>query len=260
MSAARFYLGTHQPAWLGRLDVPLFVSRRRLAGRKNPPAARAPWALDSGGFSELSLHGRWTITERQYVSEVCHWLDRPGKLEWAAAMDWMVEPMILAKTGGTVKEHQQRTVENYCRLADYCPEVPWVPVLQGWEHDDYFACLDLYAAAGVRLEALPQVGLGSVCRRQNTDMAENLIVELAARGLRLHAFGFKIDGLLRCADLLASADSMAWSARARKNPPLKGCAAHRNCANCPRYALQWREKVIRAMARGLLRPRQTALF
>jgi len=26
------------------------------------PRAREPWALDSGGFSELSLHGEWTIT------------------------------------------------------------------------------------------------------------------------------------------------------------------------------------------------------
>jgi hypothetical protein len=26
-----FYLGTHQPAWLARVRVPLFISRRRLS-------------------------------------------------------------------------------------------------------------------------------------------------------------------------------------------------------------------------------------
>ncbi|MGQ0837561.1 deazapurine DNA modification protein DpdA family protein [Actinokineospora sp.] len=59
-----FYLGTHQPAWLARdLGVPLLVSHRRLAGRASLPRATGPWACDSGGFTELSLHGRWRTTE-----------------------------------------------------------------------------------------------------------------------------------------------------------------------------------------------------
>lgn len=48
-----FYLGTHQPQWLGRYDVPMFISRRRLSSRKSLPQARGRWALDSGGFTEL---------------------------------------------------------------------------------------------------------------------------------------------------------------------------------------------------------------
>ena len=57
-----FYLGTHHPSWLRKTDVPLFVSRRRLAGLKTLPRARGPWALDSGGFQELILHGEWTVS------------------------------------------------------------------------------------------------------------------------------------------------------------------------------------------------------
>lgn len=65
-----FFLGTHHPNWLRKTDVPLFVSRRRLAGRTRLPRARGVWALDSGGFQELNLHGRWTVTPAHYVAEV----------------------------------------------------------------------------------------------------------------------------------------------------------------------------------------------
>ncbi|MGY6651435.1 deazapurine DNA modification protein DpdA family protein [Amycolatopsis sp. TRM77291] len=46
----RFFLGTHQPAWLARdLRVPLLVSHQRLAGRRTLPRALGQRALDSGG-------------------------------------------------------------------------------------------------------------------------------------------------------------------------------------------------------------------
>ena len=55
-----FYLGTHKPGWLARADVPMLVSRRSLTGLKTLPVALGLWALDSGGFSELALYGRWS--------------------------------------------------------------------------------------------------------------------------------------------------------------------------------------------------------
>lgn len=60
-----FWLGTHQPNRLERTDVPLFVSAVRLRRRKSLPVAKGEWRLDSGGFSELSLHGEWTATPQQ---------------------------------------------------------------------------------------------------------------------------------------------------------------------------------------------------
>jgi hypothetical protein len=62
-------------------------------------------------------------------------------------------------------------------------------------------------------------------------------------GLNLHGYGIKTLGLEKIAHCLFSSDSMAWSFRARKNPPLPGCT-HMNCANCQRYALLWREGVL----------------
>lgn len=246
-STARFYLGTHMPHWLADpafRDVPLFVSRRRLIGRqKKVRPAVGSWALDSGGFTELNLHGTWSISTRQYVEEIRRFRSEIGGLEWAAPQDWMCEPFVLARTGLTLEEHQRRTVANLVELRDLAPELPIVPVLQGWTAEDYLRCRDLYAAAGVDLTREPVVGLGTICRRQGTLEAERVVRRLAAEGLRLHAFGAKVTGLVRYADAVASSDSMAWSFNARKHPPLEG-HRHANCSSCPTWALRWRTRLI----------------
>lgn len=246
-----FFLGSHMPGWLSLTDAPLFVSRRRLAGYRTLPRARGPWVLDSGGFSELSLFGRWTVPVAQYVAEVRRFASEVGDLAWAAAMDWMTEPAILAKTGLTVAEHQARTIASYLDLRDRAPEMPWAPVLQGWRSDDYRRHVDQYDRAGVDLRALPIVGLGSVCRRQHTAEVEDLIRFLSHQGLRLHGFGFKVLGLQRLGSVLASADSMAWSFEARRlRRPTCGSTRHKNCANCLVHALRWRERVLAALVAG----------
>src|SRR5690606_9297298 len=132
------------------------------------------------------------------------------------------------------------------------------PVLQGYTLDEYLRCVDLYDRAGVDLTREPVVGLGSVCRRQGTAEAERIIATLASMGLRLHGFGFKLQGLVRVGRLLASADSMAWSYDARRRPPLPGCR-HKNCANCLRYAMLWRERVLGVIGAAQERPVQMAL-
>jgi hypothetical protein len=112
--------------------------------------------------------------------------------------------------------------------------------------------------AGVDLPSLPLVGLGSVCRRQHTKMAEDLVRRLHGDGVSVHAFGFKLQGLRNAARYLASSDSMAWSLDARRSPPLPGCT-HRRCNNCLTYALWWRGKALRA-AVGSGRAEQTLIF
>ena len=78
----------------------------------------------------------------------------------------------------------------------------------------------------------------------------DIVTSVAGRGIGLHGFGVKTLGLRKLKDLLSSADSMAWSTDARylKSGPLPGCAhgvgGKGNCANCPIYALRWREKLL----------------
>jgi hypothetical protein len=220
------------------------VSHRRVAARCRLPHAANGWALDSGGFTELRLHGRWRTTAAEYVAAVRRYHDEIGRLEWAAPQDWMCEPFMLARTGLSVRQHQQRTVANLLELRALAPDLPFVPVLQGWTLADYVhGCVELYDRAGVDLAAEPLVGVGSVCRRQATGEIEAIVHSLASLGLRLHGFGVKAGGLVRYADCLASADSLAWSFEARRAAPLVGCQ-HGNCANCRRYAAAWRERTL----------------
>jgi len=252
MTPLAFYLGARQPHWLWRADFPLFVSHRQLARRRRalrPASCR--WALDSGGFTELPLHGRWVTPAEDYAAAVAEYAARIGGLDFAAPQDWMCEPFMIARTGLSVTEHLHRTVDNYLTLRRLTPDLPIMPSVQGWRLADYLACLELYASAGVDLAALPRVGLGSVCRRQSTAEIAVIVIELARRGLRLHGFGVTTGGLHLYGHLLTSADSMAWSYAARRAPALPGCTGHRNCANCLAYATRWRAGVLgRYAARG----------
>lgn len=238
----RFFLGTHETSWLARLDVPLFVSHVRLKRRKSFKRAACDWALDSGAFSEVKGHGRFRMSVAEYVDAVATYRAEIGRLQWAAPMDWMCEPEVVAKTGLSVLEHQHRTVDNYLELRD---QGPFIPVLQGWTLADYERCVSLYEDADVDLRAVPVVGVGSVCRRQNTAEIAYIFRHLAGGGLRLHGFGVKT-GVGAYGKHLASIDSMAWSFKARKNPPLPGCS-HKSCSNCSRYALQWRSDLLASL-------------
>lgn len=245
-----FYLGSHMSGWLGNeaVPVPLFVSARRLRPRAKQPTATHRWALDSGGFTEIKDYGKWTVSPEQYADEVNEWFDVIGKMDWAAPQDWMCEPFILAKSGKTVAEHQTLTVENYLQLRELTPHV--IPVLQGWELDDYLSHVEEYAAAGVDLATIHTVGVGSVCRRgQDREIAAILRV-ISALGIKPHGFGVRGSAYRSTWEVLASADSMAWSYNARKNPPLDGCT-HQHCNNCPRWALRWRSNLLRSLPQTL---------
>jgi hypothetical protein len=44
----------------------------------------------------------------------------------------MCEPVMLARTGLSIREHQERI-----RLRELAPDVPFAPVLRGWRLADY---------------------------------------------------------------------------------------------------------------------------
>lgn len=191
-------------------------------------------------------------------------------LEWARAAGPVMAPavaeaerlgdkaeVIFHGTGLSVEEHQRRTIASYEELLGLAPEVPWAPVLQGWTLEDYLRHVAMYVERGHDLWSLPVVGVGTMCRRQRTDEAATIIHRLASlrrgdvglsggrNGMRLHGFGFKLEGLRKAAGALVSADSLAWSYGARYKPPLPGHEArHKNCANCVEYALGWRDNVL----------------
>lgn len=218
-----FYLGISEPRWHTLVDVkgPTFISAYRLRSRdrKSPhprsTAAMHPWAFDSGAFSMIACKGRWDISVADYVAQRSKYPTEFGEPDWSAAQDYMCETKALNATGLSIRQHQLLTVSRYRRLVQAAPNRYWVPVLQGWEEDDYLRHVDDYERAGVRLHELPLVGVGSTCRRQGTRSAGRIYRRLADQGLKLHGFGVSLGGVRLYHELLVSADSQAWSRAAR---------------------------------------------
>ncbi len=240
------------------------VSNRTLADRKTMPRARGPVMIDCGGFSELLLFGEWRTAGKVYATLGRRYVQEIGNVEWMAAQDLMCEPFMLQRTGLSVRTHQVMTVAGYLELLDRAPDLPWLPVLQGWTPADYFRHVEMYVAAGVNLASLPLVGLGSVCRRQHLTEARYVARELSANGIRLHGFGVKTAALSGLVTVLRTCDSLAWSQDARRESARHKrigkarveCPAGRahtqasGCTNCLPYALAWRERVLQRITGG----------
>jgi hypothetical protein len=256
-----FYLGTHRPRWLETVNVPLFISFHTLSKYRRRgdafPKGHTEWALDSGGFTELSKHGEWTIDQDDYGGAVYRFMEDVGTAPtFCAPQDMMCEPNIRAKTGLTVADHQEYTIDSVLYLRENYPHANWITVVQGSRLEDYLAHVEQYAAAGIDLASESLVGVGSICRRQSTSEIVAIVSALHARGLKMHGFGVKREGLAKYGHLLKSADSMAWSFTARYgNIHLDGCEHPGLCNNCSRYALQWRADTLAVLDA----PKQDAL-
>lgn len=245
-STVKFFLGTHQPGWLKRTRVPLFISYARLKSYKTLPRAKSPWALDSGAFSELAHWGRWTVSARQYATSVQTAQEQVGRLEWASIQDWICSPAAVKRTGLSVTIHQQRTINSLLTLRELAPEVSWLPILQGWDVQSYLTHIRMYEQHGIRLKRETLVGVGSLASRQRSDEMVLVLDMLKEEGIKTHAFGLSSSGLRRVKGLIESADSMVWSFIARRRRiKLGNCGdGHIVCNNCLRYALAWRRQVL----------------
>lgn len=243
MSAVAFFVGLHQPADARHFERAC-ISINRLRGRKKPLPDCAV-LVDSGAFTELFIYGRYRHEVSEYAAELYR-LHQGGVVNIVAAVaqDYMCEPFMLAKTGLTVAEHQRLTIQRYDalvaeldRLFDgRCP-FPVLPVLQGYAPSEYVTHVRAY---GDRLGQGMWVGVGSVCKRNSSPdkiAAVLRAIKSVRPDLMLHGFGVKLTALLSTAvrDLLATADSMAWSFAARKEGR-NGNAWQEAVAFCERIA------------------------
>lgn len=213
----RFYVGLHQPSNAALFER-CFISINRIRDRRSAFPARE-WIMDSGAFSEIDTYGAYRHTPEEYAAHVNRWYELSGRTMVAAvSQDFMCEPFILKKWGRTVAEHQAWTVERYDRIRAAVPDAYVMPVLQGYTPEEYVDHIRQY---GDRLTPGMWVGVGSVCKRNGNPRAiEDVLLAIHAerRDLRIHGFGLKktavTSGLVW--QLLDTADSLAWSQRARK--------------------------------------------
>ena len=213
----RFYVGLHIPNYASDFER-VFVSINKLRRYKDFRVGCKDWIMDSGAFTEISTHGRYRDEPEEFADQVNRVAAANPGLVAVVSQDWMCEPWIIERTGLSVREHQQRTIERYDRLRELIWGVYLMPVLQGYHVSDYLAHIDQY---GDRLKPRMHVGVGSICRRNtNVGEIEGLLTAITRKraDLRLHGFGLKVTALRSkvVCDGLWSADSMAWSYAARR--------------------------------------------
>lgn len=208
----KFYPGLHQPSD-ARHFRRAFISVNRLRNRRSdfvPPAEG--WIMDSGAFTTLETHGEYPESVHEYAEQIERW--RHLGMVAAVAQDYMCEPFMLERTGGTVLKHQGMTINRYVALHNLAGDIV-MPVLQGYAPQDYAGHRYMY---GELIQPGDYVGVGSVCKRQGRPSAIAAVLDAIGPGLRLHLFGVKEsslrDGSVR--DRAYSCDSMAWSFAARK--------------------------------------------
>jgi hypothetical protein len=259
----KFYVGVGQQSqimWVkDRFMLSFQVARRRKHVWGIPD--RLEWIMDSGSYSELKKHGKYTFTPEEYFNNILLW-----QPDYFVNMDWMCEPHQLEKTGKTAKEHQELSLEHQIKLHELL-EDSWfkehcelMGIIQGWTPEQYVDHIDQLKEHDM---ILPYMGVGSVCRRA-ADKKIIDVIKTIRRELpdtNLHGFGVKTSLLKRSItyDCLDSVDSQAWCYtgwKACKNPQghsmlgskcfvhdWKKC--HRDtddCANCGRFMHQWVEK------------------
>lgn len=242
----RFFLGLHQPSDAQHVkpSYPAFISVNRIRSRKSGFEV-GDWIMDSGAFTEISTHGEYRTSVAAYANQIARWKDN-GNLLAAVSQDYMCEQFILDKTGLTAADHQRLTIERYDELLRCDTGVYIMPVLQGYDPQDYVSHVRQY---GSRLAHGAWVGVGSVCKRNGDIRAiENVLraIKHVRPDLRLHGFGLKTTALSSglVDSLLETADSMAWSYNARRNG---------KNANDWRNAVAWADRI-------KARPLQWTLF
>lgn len=271
-----YYLGG-RPNWLVDhvdQDVPLMIAAPTLARYRDTSTDRfrsrrwGNWFGDSGAFMALTGSGTnrgeqhpWHMHPDDYGALWVRLITDVGMPDFVAPQDAPCEQVCREATGATTRQHIDHTLANFLYLRENFPMVPWLPVIQGETAADYLYCERLYLDAGVDLAAETRVGIGSICRRGNVPEIVEVIRLFAGRGYRLHGFGVKIEALPIIGHLLWSADSYAWSDTARKDNHRMagcdhrtrecardhgpGCAEHQtDCRNCPRWAQEWRRRVL----------------
>lgn len=277
----RFYTGVGHPNHLADSPVPLFLSIPTLTRYKTVYAGQgedwpvqsfgARWAGDSGAYAALMLNKNrdghpWSWDADSYgstwvglIEAISHEAPQYLGPDFVAVQDWPCEAPVRARTGCTVREHQEMTLESYRYLAREFYFVPWLPTLQGWHPWEYVEHFEMYRRAGIDLRG-ERVGIGSVCRRGAPRSVARVLGTLAPYGMRMHGFGVSIDALRLAGHLLASSDSQAWSFTARtEGIRLDGCEhlsrpdaetgerTPTDCRNCFRYALAYREEALDAL-------------
>lgn len=247
-----YFTGTDRFSEAHQLDGAM-LSAYALRGRKSPPSV-GRWMLDSGAFTQVTNYGDFIQSPADYVRLAVRFQDA-GMLACIVSQDYMCEPSVIAELQAqgrqaSVRIHQRKSVDRYVQIVDEGIKqglmVPVMPVLQGWEVEDYVDHYHIYRRMlreiaynrpwkdrygnTIRSERglwkhpfskyplvnRPWVGIGSTCKRNaNPEFVSQIldaVIPLLPSNTKIHLFGFKKTGLAQAniKDRIYSADSFAY--------------------------------------------------
>ncbi len=172
--------------------------------------------IDSGGFPSSFIHNGYNRLDHEYLHFV-----RKVRAGYFVLRDYPCEPQILKKFNVTAKDQIHRTLEHHLKLLELSEcmgiKAKPIPVIQGWEIDDYLYCIELFREHGLIRD---YIAIGSTCRRHQVKTTQQIILTVRSElpgKVKLHAFGVKLSVLDDKAvwDALYSADTSAWDFIAR---------------------------------------------
>ena len=238
-----YFTGTDRFSEAHQLDGAM-LSAYALRGRKSPPSV-GRWMLDSGAFTQVTNFGDFIQSPEEYVRLAVRFQDA-GDLACIATQDYMCEPSVIAELQSqgiraSIRIHQRKTVDRYIKILEEADKqglkVPVMPVLQGWEPEDYRVHWWMYETAlnsrfktqyerdipgpfyPSYLQENAWMGIGSTCKRNTNPEVVSMILDEITRFpcvepnfTKLHLFGFKKTGLKQSdiKDRIHSADSFAY--------------------------------------------------
>ncbi|WP_135830656.1 deazapurine DNA modification protein DpdA family protein [Halorussus halobius] len=168
--------------------------------------------VDSGGFQATTA---WDLSYPYSVRDLFEWAAEIGADE-VALPDFACEPEL---HDTTPEERVTRTVEKHCQALDVFQAEPWpfevLPVLQGWEPDDYRRCARLFERHDLVRD---RMAIGTVCKRDDPSKIGEVLdaCEDVLGYRRWHLFGLTLNGWKnsRLWGRFASSDTSAWNYRA----------------------------------------------
>jgi len=257
----KFYVGVQTQKQIEAVDL-FVISFTRIRNRKSMFKINNnhDWIFDSGAFSELKMHGKYTFNLDYYLSYVERY--NPDVF---VNCDYMCEPSQLKKTGLTIQEHLEKTIENQIYLFDKKNEMgiksDLMGTLQGWKIEEYLRHIDMMKERGILLDYM---GVGSICRRFKTRKIVDILrtIHNEIPNIKLHGFGVKIS-VFKYPEVfryLFSSDSMSWSYVARGITEFgkygilygKRCLIDKtficdrkadDCASCVKYMVNWVNRI-----------------
>jgi len=174
--------------------------------------------VDCGGFYN-SLGGNYKTSDIEYLNYV-----KSVNADLFALRDYTCEKEVCKRLKTTPKEQIKKTFEHHLRMLEYLNDFYLeynnkkalaVPVLQGYELEDYLHCLDLYRSNGI---LSTYIAIGSLCRRNATREITEIIGKIREElpnWTMIHAFGIKLPAIKKIWNICDSIDTGTWDYASR---------------------------------------------